>query len=368
MKRISMMLIFSVFILTESPAQKDEEKEAFPIILNVKKQLGFIADVSNANNHLIRNHVFPTNLDIAYNTRGNMPWHSLYNYPEHGLSLWYIHLQNPDQLGSLIIVMPYINFRIIEWKRFSFHLRPSIGMAYATKIFHRTENHKNLFYSSHINAAFGFLGEFSYKVNDHFSVNVNPLFNHFSNGETNMPNDGMNVPGISFGLKYESNRNPVIRKTAKPTPEKRKLNFSITPSFGIKETKPFEGPKYYIYSISSDILYKITRWQYIGGGFDFIYDEENIRKWLGKEELKKKDISNNLKAFHLTHEMIVYPLHIVAQMGMYTNNKVLEPKRKIFNRFGIKYFIHPSIFIGLAHKSHFFFIGDYIDWYVGVRI
>ena len=368
MKTINFLISFILLSNINIFAQSGDSSDSFPWVLNLKKQVGFIADVSNANNHLINHHVFPYNLDIAYKTRGGKPWHSMYNYPEHGLSMWYINLQNPDQLGSLIVAMPYINFRIFQWNRFGFYLRPSIGMAYATKTFHRTENHKNLFFSTHFNAAFGFLGEFSYQVNDHFSVNVNPLFNHFSNGETNMPNDGMNVPGISFGLKYTSNTDPQKFEHVKIIPEKRKLNFSIAPSLGIKETKPFEGPKYLIYTITSDILYKITRWQYIGGGFDFMYDEENIRKWLGKNELKNKRISNNLKAVHITHEMIVYPLHIIAQMGMYTNNKVLEPKRKVFNRFGIKYFVHPSIFIGIAHKSHFFFIGDYIDWFVGVRI
>lgn len=367
MNPIKIILLFSIFFLPDAQSQSGGS-DKFPFIIGIKKQLGFIADVSNANHHLIQSHVYPYHIDIGYKTRGNKPWQHMYNYPEHGLSLWYIDLQNPDQLGNLFVAMPYINFRVFSRNRFSFYLRPSIGMAYATKIFHRTENHKNLFYSSHFNAAFGFLGEFNYQINDNVSFNINPLFNHFSNGETNMPNDGMNIPGISFGLKYISNTSPIPVSPVLQIPEKRKLNFLIAPSFAIKETKPFEGPKYYIYTITSDVLYKISRWQYIGGGFDFMYDEENIRKWLGKEEYEKKKLSNNLKAIHLTHEMILYPLHIVAQMGLYTNNQVLEPKQKIFNRFGIKYFIHPSVFISILHKSHFFFIGDYIDWSIGIRI
>jgi hypothetical protein len=367
MKQISIIWL-ALCIISPIHGQEASGEEQFRFTIGFKKQLGFIADVSLDYQHLIHSHVYPYHLDIAYQTRGKKPWHHLYNYPEHGLSLWYINLQNPNQLGSLIVAMPYINFRIYERGRFSFKLRPSVGIAYATKTYHRTENHKNLFYSSHLNAAFGFLGEFNYQINEQVSVNINPLFNHFSNGEINKPNYGMNVPGISFGVKYVSNPNPPKINPVLEIPEKRKLNFSVSPSFGVKETRPFEGPKYYIYTLTSDVLYKITRWQYIGGGFDIIYDEENVRKWLGEDAYRKKDLSNNLRALHLTHELIVYPLHIVAQMGMYTNNAVLEPKQKFFNRFGIKYFFLPSVFVGITHKSHFFFIGDYIDWAVGIRI
>lgn len=362
------LIILFFFCSLQAFGQPSTHQESFPYVISLNKQLGFIADVSNANDHLINSHVYPLHLDLAYKTRGSKPWHRLYNYPEHGISFWHINFKNEARLGHMFVAMPYINFRIFEKGRFGAYLRPSIGMAWVTKTFHRTDNHKNLFYSSHLNAAFGFMGEFSYKLNPNLSFRINPLFNHFSNGETSMPNDGMNVPGISVGIKYVSNPDPEKRKPVLHVPEQRKLTFSVSPTFAFKEAKPYEGPRYYVYTLTSDILYKISRWQYVGGGFDFIYDEENVRKWLGKEAYQKGDIGNNLQALHLTHEMNVYPLHIVAQMGMYTNNKILEPKQKFFNRFGIKYFVHPKVFLGIMHKSHFFFIGDYIDWMVGVRL
>ena len=88
--------------------------------------------------NLIKGPVQGGELDIEWKTMGEKPWHQYYNFPTVGVGLVGLDLGNPEMLGQLLAVYPYLNFKLIETDFFKLKLKAGAGMSFLNKRFNNT--------------------------------------------------------------------------------------------------------------------------------------------------------------------------------------------------------------------------------------
>jgi hypothetical protein len=363
---ISIITFFSCSILTGQITLSDHFYNCFA----VKGCYGFIADVKNRNHLLINSHITPVGISLRKPIPAKYNWQVLLPGTEKGIFFEHINLRNPGYLGSIWMLSPFISVPFAVKRTWKLSVNAAMGMVYAGKIYHRTENYRNTIFGSHLNAAFGFGLENTFYLFKSFIVSTGIDFFHCSNGETTLPNDGMNTGNVfvSAGYKFQNRTIPV---TLENTDFRKRGYVGIIPVMGWKDLTAVKGGKYLTGALSAEYDYTITRIQNIGIGLAVFYD--NSVKQLYKNDVEKGDkISNPYRqttaGLYVLHDFNLFPVIIHFQAGYFLLDDGIKSRSRIFNRFGLRYFINEKYFINITHKSHFFFKGDNQEWGIGYII
>jgi hypothetical protein len=334
----------------------------------VKGCYGFIADVNNRNHLLIHNHITPLEISLRQAIPVKHDWQGLIPGAEKGISLKYIDLKNREYLGSMLVLAPFINVPVILRKPWRLCINASLGVVYAQKIYHRTENYRNTIFGSHLNAAFGFGLENAFNLSKSFVLSTGIDFFHYSNGETTLPNDGINIGNafVSAGYRFRSRIIPVTRDNNSGF--RKSGNISIVPVFGWKDLSPVKSERYFTEALSAEYSYYLTRIQNVGAGIALFYDG-SVRKLYEEDVANGEDIGRQYRqltsGLYLIHDFNLFPVMFHIQAGYYLLDDRIKTRNRFFNRFGLRYFISERYFINITHKSHFFFKGDNLEWGMG---
>jgi len=338
--------------------------------VSVKGCYGFIADVKNRNHLLINSHNTPFEISFRQSLSTKYSWQSLLPGTEKGISLKYIDLKNPEYLGNVWALTPFINASVIEKKTWKLSFNASMGIVYASKIYHRTENYRNTIFGSHLNAAIGFGMEYCFYLFDPVMIYTGIDFFHYSNGETTLPNDGMNTGSFFISTGYQFNQR-VITVTAENQKFRRRVHMSIIPVIGWKDVSPVKSRKYLNAALSAEYSYTLTRILNIGAGIAFFFDGSMKQLYLNDIE-EGEDVDNSYRqvkaGLYILNDINFYPVMIHIETGYYLVEDRIKDRSRVFNRIGLRYFIHDRYFINITHKSHFFFKGDNLEWGVGYII
>lgn len=318
---------------------------------------------------LINKFIIPFEISLAKYVTGDELWKRKIKQPRAGVSFFYAGLQNKEVLGELYATRGFLEIPLYSRNRFSFTVKPLLGIAYATRTFNPLDNYKNLLIGTHFLANFGIEGVVNANVGKRFSLHAGIAFNHFSNGQIKLPNNGLNLTGIKAGMGY-SFGNPVSQteKNTDDNIENPKWNLLIIPTVGIKQIDFFYNDQFYTASISLEATRNINFLQNVGLGIALFYDESIIVDYERKFFTPISSSHNYVGGIYLQHDFNFYPVIIPIQMGYYALNAKAEYRSKIFNRFGIRWHITPDLFLNIMHKSDFFFRGDNIEWGIGYKI
>ncbi len=338
------------------------------IFVNIKGCYGFIADVNNRNHLLIQNHITPLEISLRQPIPIKHDWQGLLPGTEKGICLKYINLKNREYLGSMLVLAPFINVPLILRKAWELDISASMGIVYAQKIYHRTENYRNTIFGSHLNAAFGFGLENALNLSKSFTLSTGIDFFHYSNGETTLPNDGINIGNVFVAAGYRFRSRTIHVTPDNHSGYREKWHASIVPVFGWKDLSPVKSTKYFTAALSAEYSFNVTSIQNVGAGIALFYDG-SVKQLYEEDIANGEDISRQYRQFtsglYLAHDFNLFPVVIHIQAGYYLLDDRIRTKSRIFNRFGLRYFISERYFINITHKSHFFFKGDNLEWGIG---
>lgn len=318
------------------------------------------------------NHIFPAlpqnspAIEVAYSQKvsGKKTWHSIYHFPEIGISLLWINLGNPDVLGQGISIIPYFSQDLIRRKKFHFQYTLGASLGYISKPYDRVSNPTNNVLGSHINNYSFAQGSFFHQISDKIEVYYGLRASHFSNGNTSIPNLGINIPTGVVGMKYHflPKTQPQNKSADSLIYPKQKVFSKISPSFrvalGITEKGTAGGPKYPIYlaSFSLNTIWKKqlrvklgTEWFYAMGGRELIVNEE-----FGLPKFK----SSMGGIVYVGGEFLLGRVGLLAQAGPYLI-KPYQMNHLLYTKLGVQFylknqqhFIHNQPFIGVYVHSH----------------
>ncbi|MFW5820876.1 MAG: hypothetical protein ACOCWA_06275, partial [Bacteroidota bacterium] len=86
--------------------------------------------------------------ELAWHLRDKKTWSYCHCFPRTGFGLRHINFDNPDVLGSSVVLYGFIEPFINAGNKLNFSSRFGIGPAYLTKVFDDEENPENLFFGS----------------------------------------------------------------------------------------------------------------------------------------------------------------------------------------------------------------------------
>ena len=328
---------------------------------------GFIADVNKNNDLLIRSHITPFELTFSRPISKKYSWQKIIPVVEKGISIKFINLQNPEYLGNLYSIAPFVKATLWHTRFWDLRMQSSLGLAYVSKIYNRTENYRNTFFGSHLNASLSFGLENSFQISNFLALKTGIDFSHFSNGESTQPNDGMNIGDLFFSASYRFiEHKPASTRFIQNNYEKTK--FTLLPVIGWKDILPVQSRKYLTAALSVEYGHAINQLQKIGVGAVMFYDGSirPLSKIQQNEDIKMRNSNREFATgLYLFHDIDLYPLIIHIEGGYYLIDDRIEYQNRIFNRFGVRYFITKNLFFNLTHKSHFFFKGDNLEWGIG---
>lgn len=124
-----------------------------------------------------------------------------------GVGLSYYDFGNPEGLGNPYVVYIFQGSPIVRFsKRLSLNYEWNFGVSFGWKPYHKTLNPTNKVIGSKVNAYMNADIYMNWKLNRLFDVNIGLEGTHFSNGNTQYPNLGLNTAGIRTSLVYYFNR------------------------------------------------------------------------------------------------------------------------------------------------------------------
>jgi hypothetical protein len=197
--------------------------------------------------------------EIAFGRKyGNeSDWAEYYNYPSIYGSIFFGFPGN-HELGYFAGIGPQLLLSKNITEKIDFNLKLGVGLAYHTNPYHLVENPVNMLVGSHFTAIANADLCLNYQINAQNSAGFSIGAFHFSNGHVVLPNIGLNMPSIGMFYTRHFDEIKTLNENIKPNSNTDyQFKKFISVSAGVHEygssTKPANGPKYLIKSVSFGI-------------------------------------------------------------------------------------------------------------------
>jgi hypothetical protein len=292
-------------------------------------------------------------------TDGSKEWHRVWNYPDIGINLAWYSLGDPElgnTLLSTVFIQKYIGDRDNDLQ-FSFKIAP--GISYSSEIYREPENETNTFVSTKVNMVM----EGNVLAHYRFSENVNAFggisFSHYSNGGVRLPNSGINIPALTFGMIYTPHPERIVRNSAPVGPVDKKVKIHAMYAGSLKAISEENNDLNFAWTLSGYGNWRLNHRSAVTAGVDVFYNGTI------PERLDDPDANPYRVALHGGHALIAGPTSMLFQVGYY----VYRPEdvdKSFYWRLGVKQDISPRLFAGLFLKAH---MGraDVIEWGIGYK-
>lgn len=350
-------------------------------------------------NNLVKNPVMGAELAVEWQTMGEKPWHQYFGFPTIGVGLVGLDLGNPEMLGQLMAVYPYLNIKLLDLKFLKVNIKGGAGASYLNKTFYNTAtnlndlNTGNAAIGSHLNVYFAGGGNVEVPFGRGFTAVAGYTWNHASNGSFYQPNSGINMLNASVGLKYcpvyKANYQPV-RKEISSMPQK--FTVEVIASGGARELYYKDDKMYPTGSLVLGIYRQIGNNVRLGLGVDGFYDGvyDGTTKFR-RTYLTTNEFKNKIRVgVSLQPELVFGKLTAGFHLGLYLYNPLrnLEPYAEarvstlnkpliygydiekedgwFYTRASLKYAFTKHVFASLGLKTHLQ-KAEFIEWGLGYR-
>lgn len=294
-------------------------------------------------------------------THGKNSWEQLFNYPEHGISLFYSSLGNDEKFGRELAVTYFFKVNFNMRKRYHFYNRTGIGLGYVNRIFDLKTNYMNVAVGSHLNIHFNFRMGLNYILSKKLELNSGLSFDHFSNANTHEPNLGINYVTAFGGLCYRIGKETEkLKQEIEPHISKNKVE--IFASIGGKHTGVLSTKYNMTSSLSAEMKRSFFRAVHAGVGVDLFYDA-SIKPALLEAGKEYKKINDYQAGIHISEAFVYNRFSIILQEGLYLYQ--VNQKHLMYNRGIINYNITNHLSVRISMKSYIHIL-DYPELGIGI--
>ena len=226
----------------------------------------------------IRGTTVLTELSYELQTAGAKAWHTTFNYPIIGVSLLHADFGDPEIFGQAIGIFPSLTLsNRASGKRFYRFFRAGFGVAYLTKPHNALTNATNNIIGSHWNNITDLRGGFGYRLAANWDVMAGANFTHYSDGSSQLPNLGINVPSPFIAVRFTPVPLQKYTEHKDGLPENPWHGlFGI--SYGIQEFVALGGPKYALLLGSAGAMYDLDKKHHLFAIAEYEFNE-GIYKW-----------------------------------------------------------------------------------------
>jgi len=282
--------------------------------------------------------------------------------PTIGLGGYASNLGNSSLYGNLYSAHIYFSSPYLTRKNFSFGSNISSGLGWITKPNHPSKNPMNQAIGSHFNAFIVLAFDFQYCVNSSFSLFLSPSFIHNSNGKMKLPNTGLNIFSLRFGVGYDIKDDVIVVSEnlyIKNNLKRHRLNLLV--SGGIKEESKQKPIQKGVGGLNTNYSYFLGKNGRVGGGFDVFYIPVTDKNETEFETGVKSDPWSG--GAYLGYEIVWERLSFVLQQGIrlfYHNTYESD----YYSRLGIRFRFAQNYVANCSLKTSRL-TAEYIEWGIG---
>ncbi len=265
----------------------------------------------NKNRRPIRNS-FSVHLNYSFQVRPDTYADRIYGGPYQGIGLAYYALEDREEVGTPVALYLFQGARIARLDpRISLNYEWNFGISAGWKPYDYYENYHNKAIGSRMNAYIHLNIYLNWVLSRQFDLVTGVGFSHFSNGNTKMPNAGMNTVGMNVGLVYYIHRETTPFSSASTRPAVPAFDKHISYDlllFGSwrrktneSKTEPAISPKAYMVSgFNFASMYNFCYKWHAGLSLDGVYDEsantyvEDYRSGYYNQQFRKPGLSRQL--------------------------------------------------------------------------
>lgn len=267
-------------VLSSSASDNDStvihriEVDALPgVIIHTNKFL-------RGNNPEVRtmNHSFVARLKYAFMPAPNSEQAQIYKGSYQGVGLAF-HDFNP-QLGHPVSAYLFQGATIASLsRRISLNYEWDFGLTYGWRPYDREKHPENHVIGSKMTAYINADVYLRWMLNRQWDVNLGVALTHYSNGNTSMPNAGLNVAEARLSLAYYLNRPDLYRSPQTPPNFLRQWHTDVT-LYGAWKRKGVDTTEgayaipgtFGVAGFNVNPVYELNHWLNVGGSLDVQYD------------------------------------------------------------------------------------------------
>ena len=384
MKKYLIIILLSAFTLSVFGQESNNEEKANFFLrgdLEWGKVLGS-ADLPEGIDEVIGG-----SIEAGWQATGSNRYDPILNYPAYGFGFLTYGFPQTGVLGQPNAFYLFLNAPFKRWEKFSLNYIIRLGMSYNWQPNDPVVNPSAAVLGSFRNLYISAGPEGQFLIGERMSASVGVKFAHFSNGQSSLPNAGMNLLTPHLGIKYDFNGGdrPEYIKYPKPEFPDKAMEYYVTVGNGIRQifftptdslakaTVPKQGVSYPVYNISMAAQYHYGWAGKFGGGLDFIYWGAHDPQWEiapgNVIQGKKYKFSEYLQlGIFISYEFVLNNVSIIAQPGyrVISGDDYPNKPTDFYQHLGLKYHLRDVI-IGVAIRAVNFGQAEYIEWSLGYR-
>jgi hypothetical protein len=302
-------------------------------------------------------------IHFNWQTFGKKVWQEWQGYPSVGFSVLRYNFGDKQVFGNAFAIYPSLDLRVLKKiKMVRSYMQWGWGLAYLTRHYDQFTNPINNAVGSAVNNITSFKFKFEKTLSTHWAAQAGFSFTHFSNGSTRLPNFGINIPALNFGMKWTPN--PVFTEgyihRDSSSKSNKKWGINAFSGIGLSASTISRGPKYPIYMGAFSIVRPLNKVNNASIGIQYEQNRIVAEFGLGNGEYTTKEQAfnaGNRWGVFVGDEFLFGHVAIVLHSGFYVHRyKSIE--NIWFNRLGIRLY-SPTIgqsnvqgHIGIYMKAH----------------
>ena len=314
---------------------------------------GNIARHNDDITHLIQDH--PNGLILGWNKQvsGKKFWHSLYNYPEYGVSFNTQNFNN-DVLGNSFGLFGHYNFYFFK-RRLLF--RFAQGVSYVTNPYDKISNPKNNAFGSHLLSGSYVMINYKHpKFIGPLALQCGLTLLHLSNGSVKSPNKSLNTIALNIGVSTSISNSFSSKNSISPTKIDSSFKYGVIFRSGINQSDVVGSNQYPFYVFTGYLLKQLNSKSSIVFGMDY-FNSKFLKEYIFYQSVAypenniDSDLDYKRLGVFIGHELLFGNFSILTDLGHYVYAP-FEFEGSIYNRLGFKHHITKSIFFITTLKSH----------------
>ena len=319
------------------------------------------------------NNFSATDLRIGWQTIGDKAWHHTHNLPYYGIGIHNIVFSNENEIGYPAALYFFFGAPFSRRGKSSFDYEFSFGLSHNWKPYDVADNPFNVAIGSYRNAYIDGKIKYVRYLSKRISLDAGIRVTHFSNGAMKFPNAGINLFAPFVGLRYNViAKDPIPREqlSAQELDQTNELNIIIASGKrSVKHTSTINEHMVSLVNLSFEYLKPAGNKFKYGMGLDIGLDQNRNLTIDGDYiELASKQ-RQVFSAVSVIGQFRANRLAVQAGIGyeLFNNNK-LYFSNDIYQRLGLRFYVHKHFFAGIAIKARSFNKADYIEWSIGYSI
>ncbi|MEM1320372.1 MAG: acyloxyacyl hydrolase [Bacteroidota bacterium] len=321
-------------------------------------------------------------LEVGVQSQGRQAWESVAKFPIYGIGLSRLQFQGPFRIGGPWALYGFYRGFAVRTRRWNWQYKFGFGASWDwEKQQIRSATEANII-GSDINSYIEIGSTVAIQLNKLLSIETGFGWIHYSNGNSRLPQKGINVIASSLGLRLLLAEPEWSHSAPRQAVFRRKNEIYGYIAYGIRQVDfnyndpaaPTEtyGLRYMMANLTIGFNRQLRPRLKLSSGFELNYDGtadahpdlSTLQPRKGPVSLAKRTGFSLFGGMEWTEGPLAVVLHLGYEV-IRTGTEDQYPR--YYQRLGVKYHYTRDLFVGVNIRAFRYHVAKYIEWHMGIR-